>query len=140
MHNTLLKPARVWSGLIAELAEPLNEPDAQNHPAFSYRPETGEEIYHSFLGVPILRGGDVLGVLTVQNKRTKRILPTRTSRRCRPRPWCWPRLVARGPWPSANAGAEFSRAVGHAVRGQPLSEGWRSAMWCCTSRASSSPS
>ena len=46
-------------------------PDAQHHPAFSYRPETGEEIYHSFLGVPILRGGHTIGVLTVQN-RTQR--------------------------------------------------------------------
>ena len=55
-------------GRCAELAVPVNEPEAQNHPAFSYRPETGEEIYHSFLAVPILRGGDVLGVLTVQNK------------------------------------------------------------------------
>ena len=45
--------------------------DAQTHPAFSYRPETGEEIYHSFLGVPILRGGHAIGVLTVQN-RTQR--------------------------------------------------------------------
>src|SRR6187551_1206859 len=45
--------------------------DAQTHPAFSYRPETGEEIYHSFLGVPILRGGHTIGVLTVQN-RTQR--------------------------------------------------------------------
>ncbi len=42
--------------------------DAQSHPAFSFRPETGEEIYHSFLGVPILRAGNTLGVLVVQNR------------------------------------------------------------------------
>jgi phosphotransferase system enzyme I (PtsP) len=42
--------------------------EAQNHPAFAYRPETGEEIYHSFLGVPILRAGNTLGVLVVQNR------------------------------------------------------------------------
>ena len=59
-------------GRCAELAMPVNEPDAQNHPAFSYRPETGEEIYHSLLAVPILRGGAVLGVLVVQN-RTQRV-------------------------------------------------------------------
>ncbi|MBN9068570.1 MAG: phosphoenolpyruvate--protein phosphotransferase, partial [Rhizobiales bacterium] len=41
------------------------------HPAFAYLPETGEEIYNSFLGVPVLRAGRTLGVLTVQN-RTKR--------------------------------------------------------------------
>ncbi len=55
-------------GLIAATAEPLALSDAQHHPAFSYRPETGEEVYTSFLGVPILRGGNTLGVLVVQNK------------------------------------------------------------------------
>ena len=55
-------------GLIASEAEPLNLSDAQAHPAFSYLPETGEEIYNSFLGVPILRAGDTLGVLVVQNR------------------------------------------------------------------------
>ncbi|MEM7426558.1 MAG: phosphoenolpyruvate--protein phosphotransferase [Pseudomonadota bacterium] len=58
-------------GVIAGSAAPLNLPDAQSHPAFKYLPETGEEIYHSFLGVPVLRAGLILGVLTVQN-RTKR--------------------------------------------------------------------
>src|SRR4029078_1259870 len=45
--------------------------DAQHHPAFSFRPETGEEIYHSFLGVPILRAGNTLGVLLVQNRAAR---------------------------------------------------------------------
>ncbi|HYW64432.1 MAG TPA: phosphoenolpyruvate--protein phosphotransferase, partial [Bradyrhizobium sp.] len=49
-------------------ANPINLSDAQNHPAFSYRAETGEEIYHSFLGVPVLRAGNTLGVLVVQNR------------------------------------------------------------------------
>ena len=60
------------TGLIAASAESLSLPDAQSHPAFSYKPETGEEIYLSFLGVPILRGGNTLGVLVVQN-RARRI-------------------------------------------------------------------
>ena len=71
VHNTHLKPGEGLVGLIAEQAEPMQFPDAQLHPAFSYRPETGEEIYHAFVGVPILRGGHTIGVLTVQN-RTKR--------------------------------------------------------------------
>ena len=45
--------------------------DAQAHPDFAYRPETGEEIYHSLMGVPILRGGRVLGVLVVQNRTSR---------------------------------------------------------------------
>jgi phosphotransferase system, enzyme I, PtsP len=55
-------------GLVASEATAINLSDAQAHPAFSYRPETGEEIYHSFLGVPILRAGNTLGVLVVQNR------------------------------------------------------------------------
>jgi len=55
-------------GLIAAEAKALNLSDAQSHPAFAYRPETGEEVYRSFLGVPILRAGRTLGVLVVQNK------------------------------------------------------------------------
>ena len=58
-------------GQIAQTAQPLAIQDAPRHPAFSYRPETGEDPYHAFLGVPILRGGRLIGVLTVQN-RTER--------------------------------------------------------------------
>jgi phosphotransferase system enzyme I (PtsP) len=45
--------------------------DAQSHPAFVYRPETGEDIYRSLMGVPILRSGRVAGVLVVQNKNER---------------------------------------------------------------------
>ena len=55
-------------GVIAATARPLALADAQSHPDFAYRPETGEENYHSLMGVPILRGGRVLGVLVVQNR------------------------------------------------------------------------
>lgn len=68
VHNTHLKPGEGLVGLVAEQAEPKQFADAQHHPAFSFRPETGEEIYHSFVGVPILRGGHTIGVLTVQNR------------------------------------------------------------------------
>jgi len=72
VHQTTMRSGEGLVGLIAKTAEPLSLNDAQAHPAFSYRPETGEEIYNSFLGVPILRGGNTLGVLVVQNsvKRT----------------------------------------------------------------------
>src|SRR5512133_851014 len=68
VHRTVLSAHEGLVGLVASEATPLNLSDAQSHPAFSYRPETGEEIYHSFLGVPILRGGHAIGVLTVQNR------------------------------------------------------------------------
>ena len=72
VHTTRMKRGEGLVGRCAELAVPVNEPDAQKHPAFSYRPETGEELYHSLLAVPILRAGILLGVIVVQN-RTPRI-------------------------------------------------------------------
>lgn len=71
VHKTHLARGEGLVGLIAERAELVNIHEAQDHPAFSYRPETGEEVYHSFLGMPILRGGRTLGVITVQNKARK---------------------------------------------------------------------
>jgi phosphotransferase system enzyme I (PtsP) len=68
VHLTTMRPGEGLVGLIAATAEPLALSDAQNHPSFSYKPETGEEIYQSFLGVPVLRGGATLGVLVVQNR------------------------------------------------------------------------
>src|SRR6201991_2520590 len=68
VHRATLAVGRGLVGTIAAEARPLNLPDAQSHPAFAYLPETGEEIYHSFLGVPVLRAGRTLGVLVVQNR------------------------------------------------------------------------
>ncbi|WP_312930890.1 phosphoenolpyruvate--protein phosphotransferase [Agrobacterium cavarae] len=71
VHLAQLKMGQGLVGTIAASAQPLNLSDAQAHPAFRYLPETGEEIYHSFLGVPILRSGRTLGVLVVQNKTSR---------------------------------------------------------------------
>ncbi len=68
VHQAQLRLGQGLVGTIAASARPLNLSDAQKHPAFAYLPETGEEIYHSFLGVPVLRAGRTLGVLVVQNK------------------------------------------------------------------------
>ncbi|MBW9065404.1 phosphoenolpyruvate--protein phosphotransferase [Rhizobium herbae] len=71
VHLAQLQMGQGLVGTIAASARPLNLSDAQAHPAFTYLPETGEEIYHSFLGVPILRTGRSLGVLVVQNKASR---------------------------------------------------------------------
>jgi phosphotransferase system enzyme I (PtsP) len=122
VHRTFMKRGEGLVGRCAEMAVPINEPDAQSHPAFSYRPETGEEIYHSFLSVPILRSGDVLGVLTVQNKTPREysdedveILQTTAMVLAE-------QLVSAG-IPGANMAIEFSRRVGHVVKGLSISEG-----------------
>jgi phosphotransferase system enzyme I (PtsP) len=68
VHKATLPIGRGLVGLIASEARTLNLPDAQSHPSFAYLPETGEERFHSFLGVPVLRAGRTLGVLVVQNQ------------------------------------------------------------------------
>jgi phosphotransferase system, enzyme I, PtsP len=68
---------RVGEGIVglAATTGALNLPDAQNHPAFAYRPETGEEPYASMLAVPVRRAGRTLGVVVVQNRAPRRYEP-----------------------------------------------------------------
>ncbi|RAU22946.1 phosphoenolpyruvate--protein phosphotransferase [Paramagnetospirillum kuznetsovii] len=68
VHQTRLRVGEGLVGDIAAHARPLALADAQAHPNFAYRPETGEEIFHSLMGVPIIRGSRVVGVLVVQNR------------------------------------------------------------------------
>ncbi|TVR98235.1 MAG: phosphoenolpyruvate--protein phosphotransferase [Rhodospirillales bacterium] len=71
VHYTRL---RIGEGLIGEIAasgRPLALADAQHHPSFVLRPETGEEIYQSLMGVPIIARGRVLGVVAVQNQERR---------------------------------------------------------------------
>ncbi|HEY0053126.1 MAG TPA: phosphoenolpyruvate--protein phosphotransferase [Caulobacteraceae bacterium] len=71
VHNTRLKAGEGLIGEVARRAEPLALADAPSHPSFAYRAETGEDPYHAFLGVPLLRGGRPVGVLVVQNRTTR---------------------------------------------------------------------
>ena len=66
--RTRLRVGEGIVGLVAATGQILNLADAQNHPSFVYRPETGEEPYASMLAVPVRRGGRTLGVLAVQNR------------------------------------------------------------------------
>jgi phosphotransferase system, enzyme I, PtsP len=58
-------------GLVAQNAEPVNLEDAPAHPRYHYISETGEEKFHSFLGVPIIHHRNVLGVLVVQHREKR---------------------------------------------------------------------
>ncbi|HEU5048139.1 MAG TPA: phosphoenolpyruvate--protein phosphotransferase [Rickettsiales bacterium] len=71
VHLTRLQVGEGLVGDIAATAIPVNLADAQHHPKFVYRPETGEEMYNAFVGVPILQSGKVVGVLVVQDKQEK---------------------------------------------------------------------
>ncbi|QIK78389.1 phosphoenolpyruvate--protein phosphotransferase [Sphingomonas piscis] len=72
VHVTRLKLGEGLTGSIAGEGRILNLAEAADHPAFAYRPETGEERFHSFAGVPILRSESAIGVLAVQHAEPRR--------------------------------------------------------------------
>ncbi len=72
VHATRLRPGEGLVGEVARSAAPISLSDAPSHPSFAYRPETGEDPYHAFLGAPLLRGGRAIGVLVVQNRSERR--------------------------------------------------------------------
>ena len=72
VHVTRLKMGEGLVGTIAGEARILNLAEASDHPAFAYRPETGEERFHSFAGVPIVRLESPIGVLAVQHADPRR--------------------------------------------------------------------
>ncbi len=67
VHVTKLAMGEGLVGTIAQQVAVLNLAEASLHPEFAYRPETGEELYHSFAGVPIVRSERAIGVLCVQH-------------------------------------------------------------------------
>jgi len=121
VHNTHLKPGEGLVGLVAEQAEPRQFADAQHHPAFSFRPETGEGAYHSFVGVPILRGGHTIGVLTVQN-RTMRQYSDEEVEALQTIAMVIAETLASGGIVSDEVTAETRRDSNVRFTGQPISE------------------
>ncbi len=71
VHVTRLSMGQGLVGVIAAKREPLNLAEARAHPDFAYRPETGEDNYHSFAGVPIVRRESAIGVLAVQHREPR---------------------------------------------------------------------
>ena len=123
VHLTTMRAGEGLVGLIAESAEPLALADAQSHPAFSYKPETGEEIYHSFLGVPILRGGNTLGVLVVQN-RARRTYSEEEIEVLQTTAMLIAEMIASGELQSiVRPGAEIGLRRPMALKGSPVAEG-----------------
>jgi phosphotransferase system enzyme I (PtsP) len=123
VHNTVMKSDEGLVGLVATEANPINLSAAQNHPAFSFRPETGEEIYHSFLGVPILRAGNTLGVLTVQN-RARRTYTEEEEEALQTTAMVLAEMIASGELSSiAKPGAEPAARHAMHFQGTSLSDG-----------------
>jgi phosphotransferase system enzyme I (PtsP) len=122
VHLTRMRADEGLVGLIAQTAEPLSLSDAQTHPAFAYRPETGEEAYHAFLGVPLLRAGNTLGVLVVQNK-TYRVYSEEEIEALQTTAMVLSEMIASGELQglAPGAGSATRRAVSQ--RGVALAEG-----------------
>jgi len=68
VHQTRMKIGEGLVGKVAKFSRLVNTPDAPSTKGFRYMPETGEEVFSSFLGVPVQRIGERLGVLVVQSK------------------------------------------------------------------------
>lgn len=139
VHQASLRVGQGLVGLIAAEARPLNLPNARAHPAFAYLPETGEEAYNSFLGVPILRAGRTLGVLVVQNKSHRTYYEDEVEA-LQTTAMVIAEMVAAGELEAiAKPGTGLDLSVPSAFRplGLPMVSDW--ATWCCMSRVSSSP-
>jgi phosphotransferase system enzyme I (PtsP) len=123
VHRTVMGADEGLVGLVASQASPINLSNAQAHPAFSYRPETGEEIYHSFLGVPVLRAGNTLGVLVVQN-RARRTYSEEEAEALQTTAMVLAEMIASGELSAlAPPGAEPAARRSVHLKGSALSEG-----------------
>ena len=123
VHLTVMRSDEGLVGLVASEANAINLSDAQSHPAYSYRPETGEEIYHSFLGVPVLRAGNTLGVLVVQN-RARRTYSEEEVEALQTTAMVLAEMIASGELSAlAKPGAEPAARRALHLTGVPLNEG-----------------
>ena len=71
VHQTRMRVGEGLVGRVAKKRQPVNTANAPQTKGFRYMPETGEEVFSSFLGVPVQRLGDALGVLVVQSKEAR---------------------------------------------------------------------
>jgi phosphotransferase system enzyme I (PtsP) len=124
VHTSRLKVGEGLVGTIAQSGEPLNLAEAMTHPSFKYLPETGEEIYSSFLGVPLLRSGQVIGVLVVQN-RAKRHYTEEEEEALQTTAMVMAEVIAAGELKELAQAtqADVSRVRSHHLKGEALADG-----------------
>ncbi|WP_339770565.1 phosphoenolpyruvate--protein phosphotransferase [uncultured Pseudosulfitobacter sp.] len=68
VHQTRMRLGEGLVGRVAQRRQVVNTANAPKASGFRFMPETGEEVYSSFLGIPVQRLGEALGVLVVQSK------------------------------------------------------------------------
>lgn len=122
VHSTRMNRGEGLVGRSAELNITINEPEASSHPAFSYRPETGEEVYHSLLAVPIQRSGQVLGVLVVQN-RTPKDYSDEDVEVLQATAMVVAEHIVSGAVAGAGTAIELSKSMSSVIDGEAISEG-----------------
>lgn len=122
VHALRMKKGEGLVGLIAAWGEPVNLSDAQKHPAFSYKPETGEEIFHSFLGVPIVRERRTIGVLTVQNKIERKYTDEEVEA-LETTAMVLAEMIASGTFAGAVVPSPSRRETSVTLKGTPLADG-----------------
>ncbi len=122
VHSTRMNRGEGLVGRSAELNITINEPEASSHPAFSYRPETGEDIYHSLLAVPVQRSGQVLGVLVVQN-RTPKEYSDEDVEVLQATAMVVAEHIVSGAVAGAGTAIELSKSMSSVIDGEAISEG-----------------
>ncbi len=122
VHAVRMNRGEGLVGRCAELNITVNEPEASSHPAFSYRPETGEEIYHSLLAVPVQRSGQVLGVLVVQN-RTPKEYSDEDVEVLQATAMVVAEHLVSGAVAGAGTAVELGKSLSAVIQGEPISEG-----------------
>ncbi|MEO1240120.1 MAG: GAF domain-containing protein, partial [Pseudomonadota bacterium] len=75
VHKTRMRLGEGLVGRVARRRKVINSEDAPSERGFRYMPETKEERYSSFCGVPIQRIGDILGVLVIQSRDARKLTP-----------------------------------------------------------------
>jgi phosphotransferase system enzyme I (PtsP) len=122
VHAVRMNRGEGLVGRCAELNVTVNEPEASSHPAFSYRPETGEEIYHSLLAVPIGRSGQVLGVMVVQN-RTPKEYSDEDVEVLQATAMVVAEHLVSGAVAGAGTAVDLGKSLSAVIQGEPISEG-----------------
>ena len=79
VHQTRMRLGEGLVGRVAKYGKTINTADAPSERGFRYMPETGEESFSSFLGVPVQRLGETLGVLVMQSKEARKFSEVETE-------------------------------------------------------------
>jgi phosphotransferase system enzyme I (PtsP) len=123
VHRLFLNPGEGIIGVVALKGQPLFLENVWSHPNFSYHQDCGEEYYRSMLTVPILRGGSVLGVLSIQNKEQQPYREEDVETLQMASMVLSELIVSSGLQSLSRPGAQWTESFPLFLQGTPISEG-----------------